>query len=184
MFQVPLLHVGIALIVDVVKRSTTRDKVGGIVVDVQPSRVQKAAHGLHLFEPVGFHPSLFEKLRHRLPGDVLLQNVLLQGIHRQEPRHGDTELAQRFIVVQLSLQLVTEGVVFTRLMVDLLQDILCRSICHQIGVADFSFPKELDHGIFGVVYRQCATHRSVHTPFPLTYIIVQSAETNAFGFSM
>ena len=126
MFQVPLLHVGIALIVDVVKRSTTRDKVGGIVVDVQPSRVQKAAHGLHLFEPVGFHPSLFEKLRHRLPGDVLLQNVLLQGIHRQEPRHGDTELAQRFIVVQLSLQLVTEGVVFTRLMVDLLQDILCR----------------------------------------------------------
>ena len=137
-----------------------------LVVDVQPSRVQKAAHGLHLFEPVGFHPSRFEKLRHRLPGDVLLQNELLWGIHRQKPGHGDTEFPQRFIIVQLGLQLVTKGVVFARLVMDLFQDILRCSICHQIGVAAFSFPKKLEYGIFRIVYRQCIRHRSISGPYP------------------
>ena len=39
MLKVPLLHIGIALVVDVVKHSAARDEVGGIVVDVQSSRV-------------------------------------------------------------------------------------------------------------------------------------------------
>ena len=39
MFKVPLLHIGVALVVDVVKHSVARDEVGGIVVDVQSSRV-------------------------------------------------------------------------------------------------------------------------------------------------
>ena len=39
MFKVPLLHIGIALVVDVVKHSVARNEVGGIVVDVQSSRV-------------------------------------------------------------------------------------------------------------------------------------------------
>ena len=66
MGKVPLLHIGIALIVDVVERSAAGDKVGGIVVDVQPRRVQAAAHGLHLSEPAGVHPSRFKQLRWRL----------------------------------------------------------------------------------------------------------------------
>ena len=100
MFKIPLLHIRVALVVDVVKRPAARDKVGGIVVDVQSSRVQQTAQDLHLFEPVGFHPSRFEKLCHCLPSDVLLQNALLRGIHRQKPGHGNTDLAQRFIVAQ------------------------------------------------------------------------------------
>ena len=39
-FKVPLLHIGIALVVDVVERSAPRDEVGREVVDVQPRRVQ------------------------------------------------------------------------------------------------------------------------------------------------
>ena len=66
MGKVPLLHIGIALIVDVVERSAAGDKVGGIVVDVQPRRVQAAAHGLHLSEPAGVHPSRFKQFCWRL----------------------------------------------------------------------------------------------------------------------
>ena len=57
-------------------------------------------HGLHLSEPAGVHPSLFEQLRHRLPGDVFLQNALLRDVRRQKPGHGDAQLPQRFIVPQ------------------------------------------------------------------------------------
>ena len=66
MGKVPLLHIGIALVVDVVERSAAGDKVGGIVVDVQPRRVQAAAHGLHLSEPAGVHPSRFKQFCWRL----------------------------------------------------------------------------------------------------------------------
>ena len=163
MRKVPLFHIGIALVVDVVKRSAAWDKVGGIVVDIQSSRVQQAAHSLHLRKPVGFHPSHFEQLCHRCPGDVFLQNTLLRGICHQEPRHGDTQLPQRFIVAQLRVQLVTEGVVFAGFVVDLLQDVLRHSVRHKVGIAAFSFPKELDYGIFGIVYRHCVRHCPVLT---------------------
>ena len=120
MRKIPLLHIGVALIVNIVKPSAARDKVGGIVVDVQPGRVEKVTHSLHLLGPAGFHLSSFEKLRHCLPGDVLLQNTLLLDIDRQKPGHGDAELAQRFIVAQLGLQLIAERKVFARLVVELL----------------------------------------------------------------
>ncbi len=35
---------------------------------------------------------------------------------------------------------------------NLFQDILRRSVRHKIGIAAFSFPKELDYGVFGIVY--------------------------------
>ena len=52
MFKVPLLHIGVALIVDVVKRSAARNEVGGIVVDVQSSRS-------HLVDTFPFWPQIF-----------------------------------------------------------------------------------------------------------------------------
>ena len=120
MGKVPLLHIGIALVVNVVKRPAAWDKVGGIVVNVQSGRVQKAAHGLHLRKPVGFHPPLFEKFCHRWPGNKFLQNPLLRGIHCQKPGHGDAQIPKCFIVAQFGLQFVAKGVVFTRFVVNLL----------------------------------------------------------------
>lgn len=113
----------------------------------------------------GFPPSRFEKLCDRLPGDVFLQNVLLRGIHRQKPGYGDAGLPRCFIVTQLRTQFVAECVVFARLMVDLFLKMLHRSTCLQIGIAAFSFPKELKHGIFRIVYRQCIRHRSTGVPY-------------------
>ena len=80
-------------------RHHPRGRMGRLYA-VQPRRVQAAAHGLHLSEPAGVHPSLFEQLRHRLPGDVFLQNALLRDVRRQKPGHGDAQLPQRFIVPQ------------------------------------------------------------------------------------
>ena len=106
MYKVPLLLVGIALVVNVIKHSGARDEVGGIVVDIQSGRVQQAAHGVHLRKPAGLRPSRFEELRDRRSGDLLLQDALLRDIRRQQPRHRDAELPQRFIVAELRLQLV------------------------------------------------------------------------------
>lgn len=79
---------------------------------------------------------------------------------------------QRLIVVQLGLQLVAEGIVFAGLVMNLLQDVLRLSIRHQIGVAAFSFPEELEHNIFGVVYGHFAARRSVCNLFHMPAIFL------------
>lgn len=118
--EVPLFHVGIALIVDVVKRSLPGDEVRGVVVDVPSRRIQQAAHGLYLFPPDWLLPPGLEQLRHRGAGDVLLQEPFLPPVHRQEPGHGDAQLPQRGVVPRFGGQLVTEGIVLAGLVVDLL----------------------------------------------------------------
>ena len=101
MFKIPLHHVGIALIINVVKCSITWYKVCGIVIYVQTSRVQAITHLLHLHKPVGFHLSRLKQIRNRFSGNVFFQNALLLGVDLQKPGHGDTELMQCFIVPQL-----------------------------------------------------------------------------------
>ena len=44
------------------------------------------------------------------------------------------------------------GVVCTGLVVELLQDVLLRSIRYQIGIAALSFSKQPENGIFRIVY--------------------------------
>ena len=41
---------------------------------------------------------------------------------------------------------------------------------YRIGIAAFSFPKELDYGVFGTVYRPCVRHHSVDGPFHILTI--------------
>jgi len=119
---------------------------------------------VHLRKPAGLRPSRFEELRDRRSGDVLLQDALLRDIRRQQPRHRDAELPQRFIVAELRLQLVAEGVVFAGLVVDLLQDILRGPIRHKIGISALSLSQEPEHGIFRAVYGPCVRHGSGACP--------------------
>ena len=71
--EVPLLHIGITFIVDIIKGAAVGDEVGGIVVDVQAGGIEQAAHRLHLRKPIGVYLSRVEQLRHGRPGDVFLQ---------------------------------------------------------------------------------------------------------------
>ena len=48
-FKIPLCHVGVALVVDVVQNAILQHKVGGEVVDVGVVWVQFLAHLLNLF---------------------------------------------------------------------------------------------------------------------------------------
>ena len=75
-----------------------------------------------------------------------------------------TERLQRFIVAELRLQLVAEGVVFAGLVVDLLQDILRGPIRHKIGISALSLSQEPEHGIFRAVYGPCVRHGSGACP--------------------
>ena len=113
-YKVPLLLVGIALVVDVIKRSGARDEVGGIVVDIQSGRVQQVgtwrapAQASPGPSAVPLRAAPRPSVRRCTPSGCRS----CWDIRRQQPRHGDAELPQRFIVAQLGLQLVAEGVVF------------------------------------------------------------------------
>ena len=59
--EVPLLHIGITFIVDIIKGAAVGDEVGGIVVDVQAGGIEQAAHRLHLRKPIGVYLSRVEQ---------------------------------------------------------------------------------------------------------------------------
>ena len=47
-----------------------------------------------------------------------------------------------------------------------------RAVRHKIGIAAFSFPEELEHDIFGVVYGHFAARRSIRSLFHMPAIFL------------
>ena len=63
-------------------------------------------------------------------------------------------MAQGFIIAQLGLQLVAEGVVIARFVVNLLENVLLRAVGHEMAIAAFSFAEEPDESVLRFVYGQ------------------------------
>ena len=147
MLEIPLLLIPVALIVNIVQQPLPHHEIGGEVVDIQPRRIQQAAHLPDLLQKLRTHPVPAHIVQNRISGDVLLQNMLRLHVRRQQAGHPDARLRQPPVVVQLRGHLVPELVVAAGLVVDLLEDILPRPVRDKIGIAPLALPQQLFYGV-------------------------------------
>ena len=82
-FKIPLLHILVALIVNVVEDSLLNHKIGGIVVNIEIRSVEFFAHRLHLFQIFRLHGIIQNVAVDGVPINIFLQNPLLLPVHIQ-----------------------------------------------------------------------------------------------------
>ena len=109
---------------------------------------------MDLFKVFRPHGVSQHQLVNALALNVFLQYPLVFPVCLQQLRHGDSHTAERFIVVQLGLQLVAELVIAAWLVVDLLQGELTLTVRHQIGVAAFAVAQQAQYPVGLSVYRK------------------------------
>ena len=141
-FVVPLVHVGVTLVVDIVQNAIAQHKVGGEVVDVSVVWIQFLAHLLDLLK-AGLWQGVFQHhFVHRRAINVLFYNDFLINVKVQHFWHWYADLAKLLIVIELCLHLVAKVIVTAGLVMYLFDYNQFANILRQIGVATFAFAKQ------------------------------------------
>ena len=82
-FKIPLLHILVALIVDVIEDSFLHYKIGGVVVDIEIGSVEFFTHRLHLHQIFRLHGIIQNVAVNSISVNIFLQNPLLLPVRIQ-----------------------------------------------------------------------------------------------------
>ena len=82
------------------------------------------------------------QLHHSRPLDIVLDDPLGVSVNGMHPGYTDASVLQPLIVPQLGLDLVAEGIVIARFVMDLLDHRLLSIAFRKIGIAALAFTQQ------------------------------------------
>ena len=152
MLEIPLFHIVVALVIHVPEPAILQDEIGWVVVDVQPGGHGRRRHISHLGQIRLDRFARLQKIHHRRPVDVVLDDLLGVRVEIAHSGNAYSGLLQPLIITQFGLDLVPEAVVIAGFMVDLLHNHLLPVAFRKIRVPALAFAQQAQDPICCSIY--------------------------------